>query len=92
MGRIKKIPIKVAGIPVSKDTAVSLAKATRDVVLRRSVPDETMQKRMATCQGCPSWTGYRCSECGCVMKTKAKLASSTCPLGKWDNYIPDIRE
>jgi len=75
--------VKLAGIPMNKDTAVSLAKAARDVALRRKVPDEERVRRLAICHECPSWTGTRCKECGCVMRTKAGLKSSTCPKDKW---------
>ncbi len=34
---------------------------------------------------CPSWEhkSNRCKECGCQMRIKTSLASSSCPLGKW---------
>jgi len=29
-----------------------------------------------------------CSKCGCAMKTKTRLASSSCPVGKWNQWTP----
>ena len=80
------------GVPVTKETAVSLSRATRDVILRRNVSDEIKQTRLDICYECPAWDGRRCKECGCHMKTKASLASSECPLKKWGRYTSDIRE
>jgi len=49
------------------------------------VEKEVAFERLDICNDCPSlfrptWT---CKECGCFMKIKARLESSTCPLGKW---------
>ena len=44
MGRIRPAGVRVLGVPMNKDTAVSLAKAARDVVLRRNVPPEIKEK------------------------------------------------
>ena len=49
------------------------------------VDDETFDYRMSICSACPSlikMTG-QCKKCGCVMKSKATLPHSSCPMGKW---------
>jgi hypothetical protein len=92
MGRIRPAGVRVLGVPMNKDTAVSLAKAARDVVLRRNVPPEIKEKRLKICQKCPHWTGSRCKKCGCQMKIKASLSSSECPIGQWGRYTDEIRE
>lgn len=52
--------------------------------------DLTMQ-RLSVCSTCDSkvvtLNFIRCSECGCVLKLKAKLVDATCPLGKWETPI-----
>ena len=75
---------------MSIDTAKGLTKASRDLFLRRFVPDEVEKTRIKMCRACPSWNkqANRCTECGCQMKVKAKLTSSECPLGKWDRHGP----
>lgn len=80
------------GVPVSIDTAKGLTKASRDLFLRRFVPDEVEKARMETCRACPSWSkqSNKCTECGCQMKVKAKLTSSECPLKKWGRYVPTL--
>lgn len=52
--------------------------------------EEEYQKRMDTCQECPSLDkeAGRCKECGCFVRTKAKLKSDNCPLGKWEKPDP----
>jgi len=80
------------GVPVSIDTAKSLTKASKDLFLRRFVPDEVEKVRIEACRACPSWSKQtnRCTECGCQMKVKAKLTSSECPLKKWGRYVPTL--
>tara|TARA_R100001129_G_C5143772_1_gene196750 strand:- start:228 stop:479 length:252 start_codon:yes stop_codon:yes gene_type:complete len=83
MRRLKRAP-KIAGVPVTPQTAKDLMKAARDVVLRNQATPEKAEERMKICLECPAWTGSRCRECGCFMKTKTTLKNSKCPLGKWD--------
>ncbi len=41
--------------------------------------------RFETCRGCEFLTqdSFRCEKCGCFMKTKTQIATSSCPIGKW---------
>ncbi len=41
--------------------------------------------RFETCRGCEFLTQdtFRCEKCGCFMKTKTQIATSSCPIGKW---------
>jgi hypothetical protein len=43
------------------------------------------EKRLDICKTCPHFVpeSSRCAMCGCYMKYKAALASSTCPMKKW---------
>lgn len=47
--------------------------------------EEEYKKRLAICAECPYVVenGSRCGKCGCFLQTKAKWASSSCPIGKW---------
>lgn len=61
---------------------------------------ETVARRMRACLACeraisrpsrinPGKIYHRCAECGCWLDgegpfSKAKLATETCPLGKWE--------
>lgn len=47
--------------------------------------EKQRQERLSICHECPRFvkTTSQCLECGCIMPLKTKLASATCPLGKW---------
>lgn len=53
------------------------------------VPTEVGFERMTICEGCEKLekASFRCTECGCFMKTKSQLASASCPLNKWKPYV-----
>ena len=76
---------KVMGVPISIETVKGLTKASRDIFTRRFVSEDVKQTRQGICMECPSWNSKsnRCKECGCQMRIKTSLASSSCPLGKW---------
>jgi hypothetical protein len=54
------------------------------------VDAETAFNRFQTCQGCEFLTqdSFRCEKCGCFMKTKTQIATSSCPIGKWNAVTP----
>lgn len=45
------------------------------------------EQRLSICNDCPALKNLgamkMCSECGCTMNVKTKLADMKCPLGKW---------
>ena len=54
-----------------------------------TTPPEILATREATCRACPEWdatalngTG-RCRKCGCSTWAKLRMATESCPLGKW---------
>ncbi len=75
---------KVAGIPLTKETAESLTRATRDFLGNNRVGLGERERCYGVCLMCPERRGARCSKCGCFLKTKTIFANSECPLGKWD--------
>jgi hypothetical protein len=57
-------------------------------------PPDILAAREATCRACPEWdatalnaTG-RCRKCGCSTWAKIRMASESCPLGKWEALRP----
>ena len=46
---------------------------------------ELAKTRMEICKTCPHLFAptKQCKKCGCFMLIKTKLASQTCPIGKW---------
>ena len=54
-----------------------------------SVPDGVFKERYGICQSCPklSSLGF-CGECGCAMALKCKVATSKCPIDKWQAWEP----
>jgi|TARA_R100001594_G_scaffold1363_1_gene5889 hypothetical protein len=45
---------------------------------------DIQDERMAICRGCKFLTPkFRCTQCGCFMKVKTKIAGMSCPEGKW---------
>lgn len=53
------------------------------------VEPEQFQARLDNCKTCEYWdseamfgTG-KCRKCGCSTQAKLRLATSTCPIGKW---------
>jgi hypothetical protein len=55
-----------------------------------ATPPDILAAREATCRACPEWdagamggTG-RCRKCGCSTWAKLRMATESCPLGKWE--------
>lgn len=55
----------------------------------QATPPEVLATREASCRACLEWdaaalngTG-RCRKCGCSTWAKLRMASESCPLGKW---------
>lgn len=55
-----------------------------------TTPPDILAAREATCRACPEWdaaalngTG-RCRKCGCSTWAKLRMATESCPLGKWE--------
>ena len=59
-----------------------------DSVKRGMLYDEDVLKmRWDLCLGCEFLKDNKCEKCGCFMKVKHKLATASCPVGKWDKYV-----
>jgi hypothetical protein len=57
------------------------------------VTDIIAKERLDICKQCDRYVAltHQCKECGCIMNAKTKLPNATCPLGKWDAFIPEIK-
>jgi len=66
-------------------SAKDLGKAAKDIAQRRFVEKEVVENRLEICSTCPHLrkSMNQCTKCGCFMKLKTRLTSSTCPIGKW---------
>lgn len=53
------------------------------------VPALIAEERLATCRQCDRFqTNGVCTECGCFMQFKARLAAMECPRKKWSTFVP----
>jgi hypothetical protein len=55
------------------------------------VPEEVGSQRLALCDSCEflNREKFRCTKCGCFMKTKTQFAGAKCPENKWLAYNPE---
>lgn len=81
---------RIAKIPLTYDTMKSLTNALLDSVTGRYAPIVLRDERIRICDNCP-YGGRRCDMCGCSVKVKASLISSSCPLRKWPSASRDTR-
>ena len=89
----KGIPteISAAELPPLTTQAANAAKAAGRVLLAAAqgapvfATKETQDARLAICHACDQWIEKRkrCAKCGCFTDKKIKLATESCPLGKW---------
>jgi len=80
--RLGRAP-KIAGVPLTTDTARSLSRAALDIIANNKASLNERERRMSICRACPDRNHDRCGLCGCFIKTKTILNSSECPVGKW---------
>ena len=54
--------------------------------------EDIVNRRWDICKACPELTdSNRCLQCGCFMKFKTKIATSRCPIGKWEKEYEFIK-
>lgn len=74
----KLIPISQAASMVAG--AAKLAKSELGI---GKAPQEIIEARRKTCEGCDQWNHGRCMACGCYTWAKTSLTNERCPLDKW---------
>ncbi len=49
------------------------------------VREPEREERLRICRACERFEPRRtrCKECGCMLKAKLRMATETCPIGKW---------
>ena len=78
-----------AGEPYKAPGVVKQATSLVRAVVRHAangfawVPADVLGQRLAVCASCEFHDGGRCGKCGCFVVPKAKMASESCPAGKW---------
>lgn len=77
-------------LPPFLEQITNLALAGRDVVLgflksgKVQASSQMEKDRIEICLTCDKLTNdFRCEQCGCFVKPKAKLLTQNCPLRKW---------
>ncbi len=83
MGRLPRASPRIGGVPISIQTMKNLGMAAIDIAKGRVVAPKVAQERLDICQECEMFNGKRCAICGCFMRQKVGLPSSTCPMNKW---------
>ena len=67
----------------------SIDMRTAPVAVKRNIihDEDVLKMRWDLCLGCEFLKDNKCEKCGCFMKVKHKLATASCPVGKWDKYV-----
>lgn len=69
------------------NAAVALVRAAKAAMTRQTIrrDPEHAAACLAICRSCDFWIAEkeRCGKCGCFAAFKARLATETCPIGKW---------
>ena len=54
---------------------------------------DIIDKRWAECEACEHLikATNSCKKCGCFMKVKTKVATASCPIGKWEKEYDFIK-
>jgi len=66
---------------VTKSVAKVAVAAANHKVIKAS--KETEQQRINICTTCELFENNRCKKCGCYLAAKRKIATESCPIGKW---------
>jgi len=62
-----------------------------------ATPPDILATREATCRACTEWDAAalnasgRCRKCGCSTWAKLRMATESCPLGKWEPVLTDTK-
>lgn len=75
---------KGEAVPFVARVANASRAAGRFVAAGLPLADEALRaSRLATCGDCPFLDAGRCRLCGCWTAAKARLATESCPDGRW---------
>ena len=62
----------------------SIPRRIKNIILH---DQEIIDKRRALCNDCEHRFGLNCKKCGCFIAAKTRVATTSCPVGKWDKEI-----
>lgn len=85
-GKYRALMIRLAYPPLIEQAGNAARAAAGFVASGFALADEAEQsRRLAICGGCEFFASdaNRCAKCGCGLSLKARLASSSCPTGRW---------
>ena len=71
---------------VKKDSKLDLRKLPQKLKKVMLHDQKIIDKRWNECQNCEHLikATNTCKKCGCFMKIKTRVATASCPVGKWD--------
>lgn len=69
---------------LQKATNFIEAVATQALAGFPTVSDSQYQERLKICESCEFCKNWKCERCGCSLTLKAKWATQSCPIGKWE--------
>jgi hypothetical protein len=75
-----------AQLPSLTNRVLSFSRAMVDTAksgINALVSPRVWESRLGVCNSCDAYDKGRCRYCGCGIKTKARLKSQHCPIGKW---------
>lgn len=80
------------GLSLFKDTSKLVRNALKGK--KTLVPEEVVDERLSICDSCEyllitKKNRSRCTKCGCFMDIKAHIATSECPIHKWNEWRED---
>lgn len=88
--RLSKMESQSSNLPPLLEQITNLAGTTKTVLLgflkngQVKASCQMEKDRIEICLACEKLTDdFRCQECGCFIKVKAKLLTANCPLRKW---------
>ena len=71
---------------VKKESKFDLRKVPEKLKKLILHDQKIIDERWSHCEGCEHLikATNTCKKCGCFMKVKTKVATASCPVGKWD--------
>lgn len=70
-------------VSLLRKVAGGLKLAAVDFGLMDATPEPLREARQAACTACEHFDFGICSDCGCVLWAKVRIASEDCPRGLW---------
>lgn len=84
-GTAKDPPLPPLSVIVGQAARAAAAEIRTRAAGVAPLEDAEVARRLDICRTCDHWrsSDSRCSKCGCYVRHKTRLRSSSCPIGKW---------